>query len=187
VLGCHFKNLEGAEQMSSNYVPPDPDDGRYLLQAILLWVGDQVPERMYVVWADEYSAAAHPYRAVSVYNATVALEWGRSADADEDEDRLSERESEWSREYPDPGYTVQLVDVIYKGAVVTRLRAALVDGARCLIPFPESATEGGYQVTEWELAVVRLANELAHPSTDSLEYVKRAGIKTIDLPPPRMP
>jgi hypothetical protein len=169
--------------MSDKYAPKDPDDGRHLLPALLEWVADQVPERMHLVWSDDYAGSGHPYRAVGGYNATFAIEWGRSAEPSGEGEGRPAEETEWSRHYPDHGFTVQHLDVLFHGGAIYRLTIALVDGARCWIPYPEPADDG-YQVTEWRLAVVRLANDLVHESTDSYEYVQRAGIKTIKRPPP---
>lgn len=170
--------------MSNRSVPEDPDDGRYVLPRLLEWIADQLSERMHLVWADHYSASVHPFRAVAGYNASFAIEWGRSAEQHEGEDRPpADEETEWSRRYPDHSIRTQLLDVLFQGGAVYRITTALVDGGRCWIPYPEPAEDGGYQVTDWELAVVRLANELVHETTDSYEYVQRAGIGTITRPP----
>jgi hypothetical protein len=155
-------------------------DGTFLLPALLGEVADQVPERMHLVWADSTGPGQHPYRAVCGYNASLSIEWGRP-DHDAEEDGSRNFETEWSKKYPDSQMSSSNLDVCLHGAALYRLTIALVDGARCWIPFP-SRVDGGHEVTSWAVSVVGLANDLVH-TTDTLDYVNRAGLRIAQHPP----
>lgn len=158
------------------------EEGTYLLPTLLGEVADQVAERMHLVWSDETRPGSHPYRAVSGYNASLSIEWGRSEG--EDEDGLPRRfETEWSKKYPDSEVYSQELEILLHGVVIFRMGIALVDGARCWIPFPDRVSGAdGYEVTNWEVAVVGLANDLVH-NTETLNYVRDAGINIVERPP----
>lgn len=129
--------------------------------------------------SDEIRPGVHRYRAVCGYNASLSIEWGRVPP--HQEERI---ETEWSKKFPDHEIRVEEFDVLLNGAVIYRLTIANVVGYRCWILFPSPMTEGeGYEVTSWETSVVGLANALVHGSTDTLEYVKLAGINVIPRPP----
>ena len=73
------------------------EDGTFLLPNLLAELADQVPERMHLVWSDDAPPDGHPYRAVSGYNASLSLEWGRSPDREAEDALPRGFETDWSK------------------------------------------------------------------------------------------
>lgn len=182
-LGCQRPSLRtgvGSYEGTRLSAKDDPlYEDRHLLSRLLAFVADQLPERFPLVWSDEIAPGEHPYRAVSGYNATLSLEWGRASLHHE-----GAFETAWSKKYPDSQVRLEGLDVLLHGSVIFRQSIALVDGGRCWIPWPEPEENGeGLWVRTWAVEVVGLANSLVYGTTDTTDYVRRAGIRIIDLPP----
>lgn len=159
----------------------DFEEGTFLLSTLLDEIADQIPERMHLVWADEDTPSGHPHRAVSVYNASLSIDWGRAA-FDLPEGPPRGVETEWSRKLPDPEVFQQHLDVLLQGAAIYRLNISLVDGARCWIPSPRPGAGDEFAVSQWSASVVALANDLLH-TTNTHDYLTSADIRIIGTPP----
>ena len=136
----------------------------------------------------------HPRLAVYRPDVSLRLAWGmRKSWGDSDDDGLR---FDWH--FPDPRMVLELVDVLWAGALVDRLVVVAVDGHRCLLPCPAEpivVDSGqhrpdivGETASAYDVAVARLVNSIGDGISEFDRYFRESGIVEIpnDGPPPAL-